>query len=695
MKTNSFLRNFLASFLIIALFIPSFCIIAYAGNSGIEYEILEDSTVKITKVVPEGNSVVIPEQIDSYTVSALAKDAFAGCSGVTKLVLPSSLNRIEEGTFFGCLILSDISFSADNDCFAVSDGMLLNKDRTRLYFFFNRNSVEEVSVPQSVTRIDSFSFYGSPVKSVMLGDATNYIGVNSFYNSSVTTLKSKNNTLIETFCATHGFIFVNLTPNGWVKENGRYRFYIDHVAQTGFLKVNGKTYYFDDEGYMLTDWQKINGKWYYFNPSGSMKTGWLKQGEKWYYLNSINVNHTKKGIDVSTFQGNIDWAKVRKDGYEFAMIRGGYGKNKDQKDAQFENNYKNAKAVGMPIGVYHYSYATTVEDAKKEAEFCLSYLKGKKFEYPIAYDIEESSQSALPKQTLTNIIKTFCERLKEEGYYVIIYSSKSWLTNVLDMSQLSDYDVWVAQYYNEVTYEGDYTMWQYTSKGSVDGIDGNVDLDYSYKSYEVIIPASCLNGFTENDAAFIIAKADNGEMLRGWQNISCDWYYFDSSGVALKGLRTIKNKLYYFDENRIMQTGWKKVGGKWYYFSSNGNAKTGLQQIGNKLYYFDENCVMKTGWKKLDGKWYYFSTGGSAKTGFAKIDGVYYYFNDSCIMQKGWKKIGGSWYYFNSNGAMKTGWLKLNGKWYYLNSNGKMAVKDTKIGRKTYRFDSSGVCLNP
>lgn len=204
-----------------------------------------------------------------------------------------------------------------------------------------------------------------------------------------------------------------------------------------------------------------------------------------------------KGIDVATFQKKIDWKKVKADGIQFAMIRGGYGKNSSQKDEYFETNYKNAKAAGMPVGVYHYSYATTVEGAKKEADFCLSYLKGKQFEYPIAYDVEDTSQAHLSKTALTNIVKAFCTKVQNAGYYVVIYASKSWLTDKLDMNVLKNFDVWVAQYNDEVTYKGNYGMWQYSSKGRVSGISGSVDMDYAYKNYPSIIKNAGLNGFSK------------------------------------------------------------------------------------------------------------------------------------------------------------------------------------------------------
>lgn len=207
-----------------------------------------------------------------------------------------------------------------------------------------------------------------------------------------------------------------------------------------------------------------------------------------------------QGIDVSKWQGNIDFAKVKAAGVQFAMLRAGYGKVDSQKDPKFEQNYKDAKAVGLPIGAYHYSYAKSIEGAKQEARACLSWLKGKQFEYPIAFDIEDKSQAELGKATLTAIIKAFCEELEKAGYYVCIYASKYWLDKKLDMEALKAYDVWVAQWADKCTYNGAYGIWQNSDNGKVNGINGRVDTDIAYKDYPQIMRANGLNGYTKEAA---------------------------------------------------------------------------------------------------------------------------------------------------------------------------------------------------
>lgn len=203
-----------------------------------------------------------------------------------------------------------------------------------------------------------------------------------------------------------------------------------------------------------------------------------------------------KGIDVSKFQGNIDWKKVKNAGIEFAVIRAGYGKFDFQKDEKFEQNYSGAKNAGIPVGAYHYSYAKTVEDARLEAEVFLNWIRGKQFEYPVALDIEEKAQSDKGRQFVSDVIRAFCEAVENAGYYVCVYSNKYWYDNFIDDDCKKKYDAWVAQWANANTYTGNYGMWQYSSQGSVDGISGRTDLDEAYKNYPQIMRSKGLNGFS-------------------------------------------------------------------------------------------------------------------------------------------------------------------------------------------------------
>lgn len=203
------------------------------------------------------------------------------------------------------------------------------------------------------------------------------------------------------------------------------------------------------------------------------------------------------GIDVSTHQGEIDWAAVKEAGVEFAIIRTGFGRDEpDQVDRYFAANVEGAKAQGIPVGCYHYSYATSVENAVLEAQFMIKIMGDYQFEYPVVFDLEDSITQKLGKETITAIAVAFTDTIRQAGYYPALYANLNWVRNYIDMEQLKGVDLWLAQWgVEEPTYEGEYTMWQYTSDGAVPGIEGRVDQDICYVNYPEFIMANGYNGF--------------------------------------------------------------------------------------------------------------------------------------------------------------------------------------------------------
>ena len=203
-----------------------------------------------------------------------------------------------------------------------------------------------------------------------------------------------------------------------------------------------------------------------------------------------------EGVDVSVYQGNIDWNKAKADGIEFAIMRAGYGKYVSQKDKYFDQNMQNAKAAGLPCGVYWFSYALTPEDAIKEADACYEVIKNYKLEYPVSFDMETESQMKLPKETVAQIIEAFCGRMESYGYYTTLYTYASFLNYKVEDRIFDKYDIWVAHYNtSKPAFNRNYGLWQYSCTGSVWGITGNVDRDYVYLDYERIIKNAHLNGF--------------------------------------------------------------------------------------------------------------------------------------------------------------------------------------------------------
>ncbi len=213
------------------------------------------------------------------------------------------------------------------------------------------------------------------------------------------------------------------------------------------------------------------------------------------------------GIDVSHHQGTLDWAALKKcEKVNFAIIRAGYGRVSSQKDKQFEANYKGSKAQGIPVGAYWYSYATTVDQAKLEAQTFLQTIKGKTFEYPLFFDQEyEPGIVALTNAQRTAICKAFCSELEKAGYYAGIYCSSDWMNSKLNYKELSEYDHWAAQYGKTCTSKHVYGIWQYSSENALNipGFGKSLDCNYCYKDYPTIIKKAGLNGYGKKYTATI------------------------------------------------------------------------------------------------------------------------------------------------------------------------------------------------
>ena len=217
---------------------------------------------------------------------------------------------------------------------------------------------------------------------------------------------------------------------------------------------------------------------------------------------------SKKGIDVSEFQGKIDWEKVKNDGIEFAILRCGYGMDfSNQDDVEYERNANECERLGIPYGVYLMSYANSVEKARSEAKHVLRLIEGRKISLGVWYDIEDNGTSgAINKETLTNIINTFCNTIKNAGHRVGVYANLNWLENKIEKTIKDNYDIWVAQYYSKCEYEGKYIMWQHTSSGKVNGISTNVDMNILYEDLPVI------NNNDNNNS-----KTNNSEIVKSLQ----------------------------------------------------------------------------------------------------------------------------------------------------------------------------------
>ena len=240
---------------------------------------------------------------------------------------------------------------------------------------------------------------------------------------------------------------------------------------TGWQTIDGYVYYYNEEGKPVTGSQVIGGVKYEFHEDGKLKE-----------------NQQTTGIDVSKWQAKIDWKAVADAGIDFAIIRCGYRGSSTGvivEDPYFKANIQGATANGIKVGVYFFTQAITEAEAVEEASAAISWVSGYKLNFPIFIDTEGSGGRAdsLGKSARTAIVKAFCETVRNSGYKPGIYASKYWYYDNLDASQLSTYNIWVAQYNTECNYKGRYDIWQYTSKGSVPGIKGNVDMNICYTKY--------------------------------------------------------------------------------------------------------------------------------------------------------------------------------------------------------------------
>lgn len=565
--------------------------------------------------------------------------------------------------------------------------------------------------------------------------------------------------------------------DGEWKENevGRWFEHSDGSYVTNdWENIDGNLYYFNDKGYLLTGWYQVNGKWYYsdsqgvmltgqqtitndagetntyyFTANGEMLTGWQKLADgSWKYFNlsgakqgamvedSSYQDNSVKGIDVSKYQGDIDWAKVRAEGIDFAFVRIGHGAQ--VLDPYFKKNMEGANAAGIATGVYFYSTAMDATQAVKDAQWVIDNMAGYSVSYPVAIDVEDwNTQGAnLSQSQITLIAKAFCDEIRKAGYTPMVYCNETWYKNKIDFTALGDVGVWVARYNYKYDTDIKRDIWQGGSTSRINGISGNVDIDFAYTNYRnVVTPRTGAvdtyaksTGVWEQDGFgswyhyldgsypsnqwecidgewyWFDAKGYRSVMT-GWYQLGDSWYYYLSDGTPANGWQNLGGKWYYFDGNSHgkMLYGWQLIDGNWYYLGSSaadGSMKTDWQFINNKWYYFDTtgNGKMLTGWQLIGGKWYYFDTFGDGKMlyGWQEIDGNWYYLGSSAAdgaMKTDWQHINNKWYYFDTrSGKMLTGWQKINGRWYYMDTtgDGKMLTGWQEIDGKWYYFNNSG-----
>ena len=441
---------------------------------------------------------------------------------------------------------------------------------------------------------------------------------------------------------------------------------------------------------------------------------------------------TAQGIDVSEHQGRIDWNAVKASGIDFAILRVGFGAPSwgGRVDYQFNRNISECERLGIPYGVYIYSYAFDNQQAADEASMVINCLSGHNPRLPVYYDLEDNSIIANGRQTgIASRAQVFCNRISAAGYEPGIYANLNWFNNILTDSvfKSSSWDHWIAQYNSQCDYTGNYSFWQYKSNGKVSGINGDVDMNYAYVDVSLYY-------WQLKEGAWYYATSD-GAAYTGWLCQGGTWYWLDpdADGAMVTGLHKCNGSVYYFRSSGAMALGWVRDGGSWYYAGEGGVLALGPISVGGVPYCFDietgamltgyqtdaqgvrryfGSCGPLNGWGLVDGSWYWFAdgiastgwirtggswywldpeAGGAMATGLHVCNGAAYWFNASGAMATGWVLDGGTWYYATGSGALASGWLNLNGTWYWLDpSTYVMATGVQTIGSCEYIFNSSG-----
>ena len=473
-------------------------------------------------------------------------------------------------------------------------------------------------------------------------------------------------------------------------------------------------------------------------------------------MHSMPKGATAQGIDVSEHNGTINWQSVKDAGIDFAILRVGFAGDTSggRLDNYFKRNVSECERLGIPYGVYLYSYARNEDEAQAEARLMLSALKGHSPTLPVYYDLEEQKTNAdgSPKWTpfndpskLASIAKTFCGQIAAAGYKPGIYANVNWFKNYLtDPCFLSSgWSIWTAQSWYGGRYDeclgltpeapAKYDCWQYSFRGSVPGVSGDVDVNYWFGK-------GLGDHWQETDEGKYYVSS-NGQPYKGWKLISGVWYWFDPAkgGAMATGPAEVEGTWYVFSSSGSLSNGWVRKDGEWYYGASggkmvrgwvkgnawyytdpeSGRMLTGAVEIDGKSYWLDPakggacarsawvdtpegRCYaspdgsLASGWKLISGLWYWLdpAKGGAMATGPAEVEGTWYVFSSSGSLSNGWVRKDGEWYYGASGGKMVRGWVK-GSAWYYTDpESGRMLTGAVEIDGKKYWLDpaNGGAC---
>ena len=435
---------------------------------------------------------------------------------------------------------------------------------------------------------------------------------------------------------------------------------------------------------------------------------------------------TLQGIDVSGHQKDIDWQKVKDAGIDFAILKIGNISAREPDgwytDSYFQRNVTECERLGIPYGVYAYSYAKNADDAVKGADHIIALLKGHNPTLPVYLDLEDNSIKDTDHATIAT---AFCNTISAAGYTPGIYASASWFKNILTDPCFtnSGWNIWTAQYWYGQRYDASlglgpeypakFDCWQYSCLSTVPGIDGYCDINYWYR-------VSTRDHWEKTEDGVFYVSAD-GQPYKGWKLISGLWYWLDpESGRMLTGAVEIDGKSYWLDPangGACARSAWVEMPEGFLSYAANDGVLcmavkdgvlykdatftevlSGWVDCGDDRLYADSQGHVLTGWQRIDDNWYLFDSNGIMHRGWYWNGSAYYYLDKSDgIMRTGWVLDLGSWYWLDpdNGGAMATGWKKVGQSWYYLNPNngGRMVTGSLMIDGYIRTFNSDGSCV--
>ena len=293
---------------------------------------------------------------------------------------------------------------------------------------------------------------------------------------------------------------------------------------------------------------------------------------------SVNL----KGIDVSGYQGNIDFKKVRESGVEFVIVKAGYAFSTVP---TWELNFTNAKNSGLKVGAYWYSYADSIEQGIWEAKAFIKALNGKQLDFPVYFDLEERSQFDKGKEFCTQLVEAFCGELEKAGYYVGVYSTTYWYTNYVDENVREKYPAWIADYRDKCYYTGTYGIWQY-GVGKVEGVQYDCDLDAGYVDYSVYIKEHGLNGYpkepTPPDDKKTIDELAREVINGDWGNGQERYDRLTAAGYDYYAVQKRVNEILYPPKKSLDEIAEEVIRGEW------GNGEERYRRLTDAGYNYDQ-----------------------------------------------------------------------------------------------------------